>query len=75
MKFATLHESRRYWIAGIAIAVIGVLLSRVLAPRFDARLGDILKASGRLLGMGGLVVIAIGLNRRAKANAGKEEAN
>jgi hypothetical protein len=48
----------------------------VIAPRFDTRLGDILKASGRLLGMGGLIVIAIRLSRRARSaaeQAGQEE--
>jgi len=73
MKFSAVYALRRYWITGIVIAVIGVLLSRVIAPRFDTRVGELLKASGRLIGMGGLVVIAIGLSRRAKSAAEQEE--
>jgi hypothetical protein len=68
MKFDALRAARRYWIAGFVIALIGVLLARVVAPHFEARPRTILNTAGRLLGMGGLVVIAFGVNRRISAS-------
>ena len=68
MKFDALHAARRYWIAGIVIALIGVFLARVVAPHFDNQTGVMLTVAGRLLGMGGLIVIAIGISRRVSSS-------
>jgi len=72
MKFDTLKAARRYWIVGAVIAMIGVLLARVVAPHFEARPRSLLNVAGRLLGMAGMVVIAIGISRRVSA-AQKDE--
>jgi hypothetical protein len=72
MKFDTLKAARRTWIAGGIVALIGVLLARLVAPHFEARPRTILNAVGRLLGMAGLVVIAIGISRRV-STAQKDE--
>jgi hypothetical protein len=72
MKFNALHAARRYWIAGIVIALIGVLIARAVAPHFEARPRTILNAVGRLLGMAGMVVIAVGISRRV-STAQKED--
>jgi hypothetical protein len=73
MKFDALKAARRYWIAGIVIALVGVLLARVVAPHFEARPRTILNVAGRLLGMGGLVVIAFGVSRRISAAQGNDQ--
>jgi hypothetical protein len=72
MKFDTLKATRRTWIVGGLIALFGVLLARVVAPHFEARPHTIINAVGRLLGIAGIVVIAIGISRRVSA-AQKEE--
>jgi hypothetical protein len=72
MKFDTLKAARRYWIVGAVIALIGVLVARLVAPQFEARPRTIINAVGRLLGMAGMVVIAIGIGRRVSA-AQKDE--
>jgi len=72
MKFDALKAAHRYWIVGAVIALIGVLLARVVAPHFEPRPRTTINAVGRLLGMAGLVVIAIGISRRVSA-AQKDE--
>jgi Na+-driven multidrug efflux pump len=67
MNFDSLRAARRTWIAGIAIALIGVLLTRVLASHFENQPRLILTVAGRILGIVGLVVIAFGINRRLAA--------
>ena len=64
MKFDVLRASRRYWITGIAVAMIGILLARVIAPHFEGRPHVVLTAIGRLLGFSGLIIISIGVSRR-----------
>jgi hypothetical protein len=66
MKLDALHTSRRYWITGIAVALIGILVARVIAPHFEGRPSVVLTAIGRLLGFGGLIIISIGVSRRVK---------
>ena len=72
MKFDTLKAARRYWIVGGIIALIGVLCARVVAPHFEARPRTTINAVGRLLGIAGMFVIAIGIGRRVSA-AQKDE--
>jgi len=67
MKIDSLRAARHYWIAGFALALIGVLLARVAAPHFEARPRTIINVAGRLLGIAGLFVIAFGVNRRIAA--------
>jgi len=72
MKFDALRSARRTWIAGMVIALIGVLLARVIAPHFENRPRILLNVTGRILGIAGLVVTAFGINRRIAA-AQKDE--
>jgi len=67
MKIDSLRAARHYWIAGFAIALIGVLLARVLASHFENQPRVLLTVAGRILGIVGLVVIAFGINRRISA--------
>jgi hypothetical protein len=73
MKFDALYAARRYWIVGAVIALIGVLLARVVAPHFDNQPRVMLNVAGRLLGMGGLIVISIGISRRISATQKDDE--
>lgn len=65
MKFESLRTARRYWIAGIASAFIGVVLARVAAPHFAEKTSAIVKVAGQFLAIIGLFVIALGVSRRA----------
>jgi len=65
MKFESLRTARRYWIAGIATSLIGIVLARVVAPHFADKAGVIVKFLGQLLAIIGLFIIAIGVNRRS----------
>ena len=67
MKLEAIKAARRTWIAGIAIALIGILLARMVAPHFEHQPRTLMTVIGRLLGMAGLIVIAYGINRRIHA--------
>ena len=60
------HAAARHWIAGIALAFVGVVLNRIAAPAFTGTPHILLAASGQILGAGGLLVIALGIRRRIK---------
>ena len=54
----------RPWLAGLALAVAGVVLTRLVAPDFSARPRAALALAGELLALAGLLVIALGIRRR-----------
>jgi hypothetical protein len=58
----------RSWLTGLALAAIGVLGARVLAPALadQARLACTLGAQG--LALSGLLVIALGVRRRVRGS-------
>lgn len=56
----------RYWIAGIALAVLGVLLARGFVPTGFGLSGLVAVAGGRLLAGAGLLVLAVGVSRRVR---------
>lgn len=58
------HAAARHWIAGIALAVVGVALNRLVAPALTGTPRILFAASGQILGAGGLLVIALGIRRR-----------
>lgn len=70
MKNSPLIQSARWWIAGLALALAGVIAVRVAAPRLDDPVRAAVSAGGQLLALAGLVVIAFGVHRRAHGVAG-----
>jgi len=68
MKFASLRATRRYWITGVAAALIGILLARAVAPQFSGRSKTLVNVAGQLMAMGGLIVIAFGISRRGSTS-------
>jgi hypothetical protein len=50
------------WLAGSALAVVGVVLSRVVAPATAHGLA--VRAAGDVVALSGLLVIALGIGRR-----------
>lgn len=69
------RASARFWLAGLALAVVGVALAREVAPRLgDAERARALVAlAGEIAALAGLFVIALGIRRRARAAAEAEE--
>lgn len=64
----------RPWIAGIAVAFLGIALVRGLAPSLDGDTRIYVTVAGQLLACGGLLIICLGLRRRIK-HATTEGAN
>jgi hypothetical protein len=60
------HASARHWLAGLALAVAGVVVARVIAPTFDARPRAALALLGELTALAGLYVIVLGIRRRLR---------
>lgn len=58
------HFATPWWLAGIILAAVGVLLARFAAPGLGERARALTALAGELLALGGLVVIAIGVSRR-----------
>lgn len=63
------HASARHWLAGLALAGLGVALARVAAPRLDLRPGAACALLGELVAICGLLVIALGIRRRLRLAA------
>lgn len=65
------HASARSWLAGLALATAGVALTRFAAPLLEA--GTSLRAftalGGQITALAGLLVIALGIRRRARRDA------
>lgn len=54
------------WIAGTLVAFLGVGLARGLAPHVAVPAQEVVAAIGRLLGMAGLFILALGVHRRVR---------
>ena len=65
---------KRYWIAGIALASLGVLLAR-LSPHFLTQPAYKLAAyaGGVTLALAGLGVLIMGIGRKAKRESGDDQ--
>ncbi|MBI5690875.1 MAG: hypothetical protein HZC55_12370 [Verrucomicrobia bacterium] len=57
------------WRLGLALAAAGVLLARLVAPRFSSSAQPGLALVGELLALAGLAVIAAGVSRRIRGGA------
>lgn len=57
----------RYWVAGVVVALAGVLLARGLAPRLATEARAWVEVVGQLMGLAGLLIIALGVRRRLRA--------
>lgn len=67
---SAIKASARHWLFGIILAAIGVTLSRVVAPEFDAHTKALLATAGQLIALSGLFVILLGIRKRLhRANA------
>jgi hypothetical protein len=62
-------SNARFWIAGTAIALAGVVVARAVAPLVDGSDRIVLTVGGQLLALGGLFLICLGVRRRIKAAA------
>lgn len=60
------HASARYWLAGLALAALGVVLARLVAPAFETRTRAGLALVGELAALAGLFVIVLGIRRRVR---------
>jgi hypothetical protein len=57
-------KGRRYWLIGIILAAIGVVLARVVSQRFDQPTVQLaLYAIGIVLALGGVGVIMYGIRK------------
>lgn len=56
----------RFWIAGSAVAFLGVLLVRVVSPSLDGKPQIYVTAGGQLLAILGLFILCLGVRRRIK---------
>ena len=65
-------SARRHWLAGLALAALGVGLARLLAPAFSAQPRSIVALAGQLVALAGLVVIARGVRLRIEAASAVE---
>ncbi len=64
MRFQSLYSVRNYWIAGIVLAVVGVLLARVVAPGLEGKARSGMALAGQLIAVAGLVTISFGIRKR-----------
>lgn len=67
----------RFWLAGSAVATLGVMLARVVGPSLDGRVKIYVTAGGQLLAVGGLLILCLGVRRRIKQSVseGASESN
>jgi hypothetical protein len=62
-----LRASARHWLAGLALAISGVVVNRLLAPVFaGAQLRAAFALAGELAALTGLVIIMFGVRRRLR---------
>ncbi len=64
-----IKASARHWLAGIAIAGVGVAVSRLIAPGFDAPGRAATALAGQLIALSGLLIILLGIRRRLRNHA------
>jgi len=72
MKFETLRSARRFWINGILLAVVGIVLARLVAPQLETKIAIIVKVGGQLIALTGLLIICIGIKRRISGDSTTE---
>ena len=63
---------QKHWVAGISVALAGVAVARIIAPRFFAdagTAGTLVAVAGHALCFAGLFIIARGVHRRHKDDA------
>ncbi len=64
----------KYWISGVCISELGLVLARILAPRFGEPAQQAgAYAAGALLAFLGLAIILLGLSRKYKSKANPVE--
>lgn len=61
------------WLGGSALAAVGVVVTRIAAPRLDLPVRPLVQVAGELLAIGGLVVIAWGVSRRVRQSPPAKE--
>ena len=54
----------RYWIAGTAIAFVGVLCARIVPGMFDEGMRPIITTVGIVIAIAGLFVITLGTRKK-----------
>jgi len=72
MKFETLRSARRFWINGILLALVGIVLARLVAPQLETKIAIIVKVGGQLIALTGLLIICIGIKRRISGDSTTE---
>jgi hypothetical protein len=60
-----LHHARP-WLAGVALAGVGIVVARLVAPLASAGARVPLTVLGQLIAVGGLFVICAGVSRRVR---------
>jgi len=53
-----LKERKVYWIAGTAVAIIGVAGVRLIAPQLTGIISKVVLISGYVLSLAGIIIIA-----------------
>lgn len=62
-----LRASARHWLAGLALATVGVVVNRLAAPALaDLHHRAVLAVTGELIALAGLGVIMLGIRRRIR---------
>ncbi len=57
----------KFWLAGLLLAAIGVVMARVVAQQYsDPVVKLVIFGVGTILAIGGLAVIMVGINRGLK---------
>lgn len=62
-----------FWTAGILVAAVGIVCARAIAPSLAGTPRIFLTLGGQLFALGGLFIICLGVRRRIKAPAVREE--
>ena len=66
------HASARHWLAGLALAAVGVALARLAAPAVSPPPCAVVVLAGPLVALSGLVVISRGVRLRIEAASAAE---
>jgi len=53
-----------YWIGGIVLGAVGVVVARVVGPAASGAGQPLLKLAGELIAVAGVLLIAFGVSRR-----------
>jgi VIT1/CCC1 family predicted Fe2+/Mn2+ transporter len=60
-----MSAKKKFWLAGLALAIIGVLLARVISRHYDqAAFQLVMFAVGTLLALAGLGLIMLGIRKK-----------